>query len=613
MGQVWVGGSGAESTWGVINPDLPEAVHPRALAWEAAQQVDLARPGWARRVPLHRLLVEPAPLDPDRFDQEAAQLRRWLGGHGFVEAQVRWELEPLGRRYRGLRFVVELGPPYQVGRSTVAWTGPAGQELVRDVEAELSLPPGIWSEPQALEARERAVDVLHGRGFGRARVELAQVVGEQQVDVHWTVLPGAPCTLGPLELQGEDRHRARRVLASLRSSMRPGVPCNAEASSSLVDLDQGDEQPVQVVGEGDATSLEVRLQERPQGRARPLLRVAGRGRVGTASVGAEGSWTHLGGTGADLSLHGLLGYGLMPSAVLDQSGQLGPVGDAGIQAAVPLWNRAGLVVFGEVGGRSDLIQGTRLLQAEAEAGLRWIPVRGLELEAGYGPRSTLYHPSRGQQLSFEQDFGDEGFTPSSTLLGPRFALRVDSRDQVEAPSRGVFLRWEALPWARWQGVERGRTEAEARAYLPAAEGLVIAARLRGGWLSPGAAEADQPLLQQRFHLGGGRSMRGYGWGTALSQELDLGVEELRPGGGALALAQLEPRFRIVPGLGGSLFVDLGQVWPSLAEVDPSQLAWSFGGGISVHTLLGPVRLQLAWRPGQDSPWPRVAAGLGEAF
>jgi outer membrane protein insertion porin family len=185
----------------------------------------------------------------------------------------------------------------------------------------------------------------------------------------------------------------------------------------------------------------------------------------------------------------------------------------------------------------------------------------------------------------------EGFGRSAGLT---VTWRYDSRDDRFLPKRGTLAETGVL----WSSPALGATlryvqlETRATHHLDAGRFGVFAL---GGFLGsrqPYGGTEDLPI-QYRYFLGGSESVRSFG------------EDELTPtdafgtglGGLTAAEAHLEWRRQIVSIVYGALFVDSG--WVSLAPVsfEDAAFGWGFGGGLRVYTPVGPVRLDLAWNPG----------------
>ncbi len=170
--------------------------------------------------------------------------------------------------------------------------------------------------------------------------------------------------------------------------------------------------------------------------------------------------------------------------------------------------------------------------------------------------------------------------------------------------------------------------------------VVLAGRIRGGWLNPrpfrglhaSAGEGSGIAHpQKRFFAGGANSVRGFAQSQLGPKVLTVGVEELifprgdepapctpeqvvllicdasvlpegrffaRPtGGGRLVEGSAEVRFPIWSLLRGAAFMDVGRVWNGdlTADID---FEFTPGIGIRYSTPIGPIRFDLAYGPSQ---------------
>ncbi len=201
------------------------------------------------------------------------------------------------------------------------------------------------------------------------------------------------------------------------------------------------------------------------------------------------------------------------------------------------------------------------------------------------------------------------------------SLIVDLRDSPIGTRRGLYgeLRVEEGTVAAGGTFSYLRLTPELRGYLPLPARVVIAGRLRVGGL-----RGDLPITQ-RYFSGGASSHRGFGerrlapvvTGTVDGEERSVVV-----GGGGLVESNFEIRaplgtVRKFP-IGGVLFVDGGDVDQRLRDIDVGNLHWAAGGGLRVHTPVGPLRVDLGYRlnrvDGLD-PLERLAfhLNIGEAF
>jgi len=94
---------------------------------------------------------------------------------------------------------------------------------------------------------------------------------------------------------------------------------------------------------------------------------------------------------------------------------------------------------------------------------------------------------------------------------------------------------------------------------------------------------------QRFFLGGNSSIRGF-------EQQQVGPKGLRDGvliplgGNFRAYTNFELRFPIYRIIGGSAFLDIGNLWADIGEAALSDLEKSVGFGLTIDTPIGPARI-----------------------
>ncbi len=215
-------------------------------------------------------------------------------------------------------------------------------------------------------------------------------------------------------------------------------------------------------------------------------------------------------------------------------------------------------------------------------------------------------------------------------------IEEDRRDNILNAMSGSFVQF----LAEYAGGPLGgknefsRWTATASWYVPVKDGVVLATRLRGGWIVPIRGVTQPESLpgfripfEERYKLGGGTTVRGY-------QENSLGPHY--PGGGetggaAMFLGNVELRFPLFWLLSGAAFLDAGNVWADVHQIrfsdfrnglhsgryDPVNVAYGIGGGIRVMTPVGPFRVDYGVKVGSgrvEGQKPgELHLSLGQAF
>lgn len=224
-----------------------------------------------------------------------------------------------------------------------------------------------------------------------------------------------------------------------------------------------------------------------------------------------------------------------------------------------------------------------------------------------------------QTISVTDRQADFYYSPSSYRL-PFVEQRItlDLRDDAVKPKLGAYLRISAHEALRlwdpsWNYL---RLTPEARGYVPVGAGMVLAARFAIGWLkvfdaSESLDEQSKVLGPQTYRLrgGGANSNRGFAAG-------ELGDGRL--GGTHRWEASMELRVPLSKDFWLVGFGDMGDVNAGLAvernynpfrpldvattkRADFGQFRFdhlntSVGGGLRYYTIIGPIRLDVGYRP-----------------
>ncbi len=200
------------------------------------------------------------------------------------------------------------------------------------------------------------------------------------------------------------------------------------------------------------------------------------------------------------------------------------------------------------------------------------------------------------EVTRRQPLVDEADRPSSyrvPFLEQRIVL--DLRDDAANPSKGAYFRVGVHEAARlwdpsWNYV---RITPDARGYVPLGLGLVLAGRFAVGALyvldaSPRLDAESRQLGPQAYRLrgGGAQSNRGFGPGQ-------LGDGLL--GGTRRWESSLELRVPLTGSFSMAVFSDVGDVHAE-NSFRFSHLNTAVGGGLRYRTLIGPIRLDVGYRP-----------------
>jgi len=199
----------------------------------------------------------------------------------------------------------------------------------------------------------------------------------------------------------------------------------------------------------------------------------------------------------------------------------------------------------------------------------------------------------------------------------------DRRDDPIVPARG----WSSLLQLQYAFPSSGtdteflKVFAQQTQYLNLGRPGVVAASLRVGGIEPYGmlpARPDSPLagfpsrdvpIGERFFAGGDTTHRAYGRDELGIRGESLLLDSNRTGyipvgGDGILLLNLEYRFPVFDGFGGTVFFDSGNVWPDWRSISLSGVKNGIGLGARYLSPIGPIRAGIGWKldrdPGESS-------------
>lgn len=533
------------------------------------------------------------PVDDSTLAADAASVLAILRSAGFAEARVESpRVQVVGRGFHVEIPVVE-GPRHTIAALEVKGL-PAGFEPpALAITAE-----GAWSASAEEEAQGAIAGALRDAAYLDAWVESAHTCAEARCTVTLTAHPGDRTELGRLVVAGLGRTRPETVLrlAGLRTPSLIGVSGLLEAQRRLLSLglfQQATLRPIPGQDRGDRQGYVIEIEE---ALTRSISWGLGWDTVAQGRVSFSWSQLNLGGRGQSISFSTDLSRTEQDVELLYRAPKnLSPLG-------LPTW----MAVYRGFEDRIDYQVERQGLWVEV--GDRWRKPFRVVPRYDYSIVNSNAPPDVESDLEREdQDINISSITP---------ILEWDTRDDPLMPHRGLYasLQPQFAFEAFGADAQFDKITLMLSAYAPVGR-TVLAGALRVGGIHPRTpATADststdnlQVPIAVRYFAGGRISNRAFPT-DKLGAPGTFSEDGAPIGGAGAAIANLELRFPVAGAVGGNVFVDGGNVWPSWRDVSTDEMRWGVGLGVRVETPMGPFRLEYGWKLDQ-----REGESPGELF
>ncbi len=551
-------------------------------------------------------------LTDESVQQDRERIQLLYQRQGYLEAAVDSEMTATDGGL-SLTYRIREGPRYRVGQVVLE-----GQQAFprEELVATLDFREGDPFSP-FLPAAGRTTLLSHydRRGYRDVRVEPRVVRRQDQaVDIHFTIHEGNRYEVEDVVVTGN--RVTRRSVFEREIPVEPGDPLslerNLQSETNLYNL---------------SVFNRVRVREIPG-------RDPARQRLVLFSVQEARKYSLFYGVGYGHSFGSLASEGLRGTFGISDSNFLGAARTLSLNLrAGSRQQRANLTYnLPRLMGRplptvlSFTVDNEQRISEDVAA--RTIRLRGRPYDAFrlIGSAQSERRLSRRESLFFRYQFQHVRLDVPADLEEPLQFFREESRlrlstvsasylnesrDDPTDPRSGFFLNGDLGLALRPLGSERQyvRFLAQGRHYYPLYTDLTLATSLRLGVIEPFGGGLNPVPISERFFAGGPTTLRGLPvdlagpllrdpeTGEVLLLTDDKGRKFPVPlGGNALLVGNLELRFPLWNRLGGVLFFDVGNVFPSLTQLGAGEYSTAAGLGLAVRTPIGPIRLDLAYNP-----------------
>ncbi len=565
----------------------------------------------AKLVPKKKLIAEmtmplpsilpwkrPPVFKEDALEGDLVRLQAYYQGQGFYHTVIVPKIETADNRVKVELHITE-GPYVQVVRQEVTIAPTAPPLDLSALQRQWPLKPGDRFTVDGYEALKRLyLDYLLDHGHPRAQAEGKIYLDEEKntARIEVTIQPGALYYFGDIKISGKEETPGYLVRRQL--TFKPGDVFSIkelyDSQRKLYALDlfqsvtmtPGEEQENRI-------PVEVVLQEKKKRSVKLGLGYGDEDRF-RAKLGLR--FRNLGGGGRTLDIDG------KHSAIEDRV--------TSTFTNPQLWASHNDLVL-QSGYIRRYLPGftdkSIFTQERLERELPW-KIKGF---IGHGLEfARPFNISEETLAILTQTTPGKLYRASMLLLG----LRRETMDSLVDPHRGGLISWngEAAPNFFGSNLQFLRTVAEVRRYHALGDtNIVLAGRLKFGVIEPIQATEQIPIFR-RFFAGGYDSVRGYrldylGPRNAAGQPL---------GGEALTEGSLEARIPIYKDFRAVAFLDFGNVFLQIHNIDLGQLKYAPGVELRYMTPIGPlgVGIGIPTNPinGHKDNY-RIFFSIGQAF
>jgi len=618
------------------------------------ENVELEGVAGERLAEVRALIEVPAgtPFSQDALNASVAAIEEHYRTRGFGDVQVESTLgEDAGgavdaSRVRP-RISVREGPRTVVGRVVV--NGVSGVRA-NELRPLMALKAGVpFNSAQLLADRDAVSAFYQNRGFQEARIDVVPAAAEMpgQIDLAYEITEGPQQLVGHVLISGnsrtdtatitrelglvagtplglDDLADAQRRLSALGLFRRVTVGALPQPGRRDTDvIVTVDEAPPTTLGYGIGLEGGRRLvrDETQSNVAVETIEISPRGFF---EVGRRNLW------GKNRSVNLYTRFSLR-----DRGGSAGTTS-----------NESAFYEFRVVGTYRE----PRVLDTLADAQINAFVEQGVrssfnfarqgvnaEMARRIGPRTTVAgRYTFGKTRLFDERLVAEE-KPIIDRLYPQLRLSTlsttlvnDARNDPLDPSAGYVVNSEADVAVRPIGSEVGFVKAFFQGFLyrrvPGLGGTVLAtgARFGAGTAFGLDVPEDSPSARdlpasERFYAGGSTTVRGYAL-DRLGDSATIDSDGFPRGGNAMAIFNGELRFPVRGPIGGVVFLDAGNVFARLTDLDLTRIRTSTGAGLRYRSPIGPIRVDVGIKldPRQQVDGVRerrweVHISLGQAF
>jgi outer membrane protein insertion porin family len=546
-----------------------------SITFEKVSDTDLVIP--EERLKDILILKTGGPYNPDFLESDRANIEAFYRAVGYLYAEVfKPEVEIIDNSVK-IRFQIKEGPKIMLSNIFVK-----GNKYITDEEILLEIPlikGSPYNEVDISDARRMILRLYNNRGFLNAKVSIITDISETLADVTFEIIEGDLTLFGKAIIRGNDRTKHRVIKRELL--LEESKPLNYgrlfEERHRLYRL-------------GLFTAVDIELLEKVDGK-RDILYSLEEARAGAVEFGfGYGEHERFRGF-FDISHRNLWGmhrYGSFRTELSTLERRF-----------ILFYHEPWFMSNERLAFKSSLLNESRkeksidtgeikyrIRRNAASAGIEKRFTDAFQAELYYDFSVVKTYDIKPDIILSREDIG------TLIISGIRPGLLYDTRDNPLDPRKG-FVFGASLKLASsvfLSETEFAKLTLYANQYHSLSRRIVLAVSARGG-AAHGLGDTKELPIVERFFLGGRTTVRGYDHDTLGPR----GADGTPTGGNVFLMGNLEFRFDIGRGFGLVTFVDGGNVWRKLENVDMKDIKFTTGIGLRYNTPIGPLSLDYGYK------------------
>jgi outer membrane protein insertion porin family len=522
--------------------------------------------------------AENNPFNNNLLDDSREAIIRFYNALGYLQAdvvEIKKDIQDNGRELN-LEYVIHEG-----SRTVIKAVDIAGNRHIdtSQIRNELNLKE---ESPYNLidigDARRRVLSLYSRYGFLDAGVDVESVIDKEKAFLTFKITENKPSIIGKIILQGNQKTKAKIIMREI--TLNEGEPYNLEEISRI----RQRLYKLGIFSEVSITALEGGIEE--DGRIiKDMLVSFKEGKSGSVEVSlGYGDYEKVRGS-LEISYRNIGGYNRQAGFRMD----LNSVERRYIfnfrEPRLFNWPDVPLKIFLIREDRRGLNIETREVLYKIDkqsfiAGIEKEIAEGLKVGLDYEYSFTDTKDVQEDVILSREDTGTLGISSISPSI--YYDKRNDPFNPTSGSLHGIVVKY--APKELLSEAEFIKGTFQSSWYFQLVKPLVLAFSVRGG-AAYGFGESEEIPLIERFFLGGRSTVRGYTHDTLGPK----GADGNPTGGNIFALTNWELRYSLGKGFGLVTFVDAGNVWKTLDDVE-DKLKYTAGAGFRYNTPVGPIRI-----------------------